>query len=99
MSDLTIANIIRQQIGSKALYMLGAKNLVGGENFLQFAIRGSRKVNHLVVALDPSDTYTIKALKITQHGLKIKEVSEENGIYCDMLHKSIERQTGLSTSL
>lgn len=99
MTDLTIANTIRQQIGSKALCMLGAKNLVGGENFLQFAIRGSRKVNHLVVTLNASDTYTVKALKITQHGLKIKEVSKEKGIYCDMLHASIERQTGLYTSL
>lgn len=99
MTDPTIANTIRQQIGSKALYMLGAKDFVGGQNFLQFTIRGSRKVNRLVVTLDALDTYTVKALKITQHGLKINEVSQEKGIFCDILHASIERQTGLYTSL
>jgi len=57
-----VANIIRDQIGGKALFMLGAKNLLahGEENALSFRIRGSKKVNYIKISLTPSDLYTME---------------------------------------
>jgi hypothetical protein len=94
----TVATIIHQQIGRKALLMLGAKNVVSIENGLQFNIRGSQKANKIVVVLDlASDTYTVSFWMC--RGVKFRQVSEHDGIYVDGLHRLIERETGLYTSL
>lgn len=97
MSDLTIARTIRDQIGNKALYMLGAKNLVGGENFLQFKIRGSQTVNMIKITLDPSDTYTMEFFKVRVPNCKLVKVI--HGAYWDDLNRNIEQVTGLYTKL
>lgn len=97
MSDLTIATEIRNQIGHKALYMLGAKNIAGDSNSLSFRIRGSQKVNHIKIALNSMDLYDMTFGKI--RGDSYKVVSEKNGVYNDMLHGIIESETGLYTSL
>lgn len=113
-SDLTAANEIRNQIGRKALFMLGAYNIAGSssENFLSFKIKGSRKVNYIKITLNESDLYDMEFGKMGKKlnkeyaaiGMKIysdtyKVVAEENGVYSDMLHKLIEKHTGLLTSL
>lgn len=93
------AEIIRDQIGSRALYLLGAKDLVSTGNGLRFRIgRNARHVTHLEVTLDiSSDTYTVTCWKC--RGLKSTRLSEIDGIYCDRLHAVIEAGTGLVTSL
>lgn len=97
MSDLTVANTIKEQIGHKALYMLGAKNLLGDSNSLQFSIRGSKKANMIKITLNSMDTYDMKFMKVGRSNFKV--VCEHNGVYDDMLHNLIEKETGLYTSL
>ena len=96
--DTSIPKEIYNQIGSKAFYMLGAKNIVALSNYtLAFRIRGSKKVNYVKVTLNSLDLYDVEYGKI--HASKYKVVSEDKGIYNDMLLKSIERNTGLYTRL
>jgi hypothetical protein len=94
---MTVANTIHAQIGGRAFYMLGAQNIVGGENFLQFKVRGSRAVNKVRIELTPADTYTVRFFLI--RGLKVKEVATVEDVYVDSLHTTIEKHTGLYTSL
>ena len=92
-----VAETIRDQIGHKALYMMGAKNLGADENSLSFRIRGSNKVNHIKVTLNSMDTYDITYSKIW--GAKCKTVATSEGYYTDMLLADFEEKTGLYTSL
>ena len=96
-ADMTIANTIRDQIGHKALYMLGAQNLGGGENYLSFKIRGSNKVSHIKITLNGKDLYDMEFIKV--RGTTMKKVNVENDVYAEDLNKMIEKNTGLYTSL
>lgn len=96
-TDLSVANEIRNQIGHKALYMLGAYNLVGDKNSLAFKIKGSKRVNYIKIILDGLDTYTIKFGKI--FNFNYKEIASYDGVYNDMLHGLIKKETGLYTKL
>jgi hypothetical protein len=99
MTDLTIANEIKKQIGSKALYMLGAKNLAGDTNSLSFKISGSKFFTHIriSISLNSLDLYDVTFIKIRKFDIVNKK--EVKGIYNDMLHKVIEQETGLYTSI
>ncbi len=98
MSNNQIAKTIISQLGNKALYMIGAKNIGASENNVSFKIgRNTMKVSHIKITLNSMDTYDVEYINI--RGIKIKTISEDKGIYNDMLHKSIERNTGLCISL
>lgn len=99
MNDATmlVAETIREQLGGRTLYMLGAKDLVGDANGLQFAIRGSRKVSKIRIELTPADTYTVRFYR--GRGLNLKEIASVEDVYVDSLHQTIEKYTGLITSL
>ena len=109
MTDLIVANAIREQIGNGAFVMMGAKNLLGGENHLQWKLgRVANKISHVTVTLDASDTYTVRFDKVTRIGFSaktgkstggVKNVAEVEGVYADMLRKIIESNTGLCLSL
>jgi hypothetical protein len=92
-----VSNIIRSQIGNRAFYMMGAKNLATSGNDLTFRIKGSKRVNHVKVTLNSMDTYDITFSKIW--GVKIAEVVSHDGIYSDMMKGVIEKETGLYLSL
>ena len=95
MSNLAIANEIRNQLGGMAFVMMGAKNLVGGNDFLQFKIGSNEKnVRTIRIRLDPSDTYTVQFFN--NRGNVLTECSD---VYCDSLHNIIEEKTGLYLSL
>ena len=94
---MSIASTIRDQIGGKALYMLGAKNLIDHGDALSFRIRGSKKVNYIKITLNGMDLYNIEMGKVW--GTKYKVVYTLEDAYNDMLHGIIERETGLYTSL
>jgi hypothetical protein len=95
----TAAEIIQSQIGGLAFRMLGAHSFTtDAKGFsLRFAIKGSRKVNTVIVTLDGSDTYTIEFWKIAPR--TCKRVSAASNVYCDSLRTVIETHTGLYTSL
>lgn len=102
---MAVAKEIQRQLGGKTLMMLGAKDLLAigrgvgnGRPGLMFRIRGSKLVNHIVIQLDPDDTYSILFAKIGRD-YKSKTVKEVSGIYFDQLHDIIEKTTGLYTRL
>lgn len=98
MSDMTVANTILDQVGQNALFMLGAKQLVGTEKSVRFRIgRNSKSITHVEITLDPSDTYTVAFLRA--RGIDSKEVSSDSFVYADQLRSVIEKNTGLYTSL
>ncbi len=95
-----VAETVRDQIGHRALFMIGARDFValnadGGG--LRFAIRGSRAGNRITVALDPSDTYTVT---LSRHRAgKETAVREVPFVYASDLGTIIESLTGLRVSL
>lgn len=99
MNPQTIANTIRGQIGYKALYMIGAKNMSYGSNgSLSFKImRNAKSVNYIRITLNSKDLYDVEYLNCNKN--RIKTIAIENDVYYDMLCESIERNTELYTSL
>lgn len=96
--NMQVAKTIQKQLGGKALMMLGAKNLVGDKNSLSFKIgRNSKGVNYIKITLTPMDLYDVEFGAIRGTTYKIKKAVK--GIYVDMLHKTIEDNTGMYTSL
>lgn len=97
MTDLTIANEIKRQLGNKASMMMGAKNFVGDTNSLQFRIgRNSKSVNFIKITLTPADLYDIEFGRI--HGMNYTVKASSEGIYSDMMHSIIENETGMYLS-
>jgi hypothetical protein len=93
-----VAQTISKQIGGGAFTMIGAKNLLDHGDALSFRIgRNSKSVNYVKVTLTPADLYDVEYGYI--RGTTYKVRSNEQGIYADMLRESIERNTGLYTSL
>lgn len=103
-TNMEVANTIRDQIGHRALFMLGASNLLGTENSLEFKIgRNAKGVTHIKITLDPSDTYTVEFAKRRMNHktfvLDVKVLAKIDDVYVDMLHSVIEEYTGMYTSL
>lgn len=97
--NLEIAQTIAQQIGNKALFMIGAKNLTAIDNGLLMKI-ASRIYNYIEIKLTSMDTYTMhfKKIIITKKGKHEKGEIVEN-VYFDDLKRIITEKTGLYTSL
>jgi hypothetical protein len=93
----SVAQTIAAQLGGLTLKMLGATEIVGFADGLQFRIRGSRKVSKIVIKLDSSDTYTVTFW--LGRGLNWTTVAEVEGVYVDSLHALIATHTGLYTRL
>ncbi|HZN48402.1 MAG TPA: hypothetical protein VFB71_12315 [Ramlibacter sp.] len=90
--------ILRQLGGRQFLAMTGARDLLANDNSLQLRIgRNSMGVTHVLIELDPSDTYTVTT---THHrGADEEPVAQRDGIYNDQLRATFEAMTGLRTSL
>ena len=104
MKIQTIGQIITKQIGNKALFMIGARNMYQTPNGINFGVgRNSKRINRVSITLNALDTYDIEywynafSKKTGMH--KSKLVSKDSGIYNDGLRESIERNTGMYTSL
>ena len=100
-SDLTVANTILSQMGGtgRLSAMIGAHSFVGDENSVSFRFKARARngANAFHVTLDPSDTYTIKFLKIRK--LEVKTVKELDDVYAEDLKRIFEDETGLRLSL
>lgn len=108
MADNTaVAREILNQIGSKALYMIGVKT---PSAIIESGVRikvgaGAKhhhggKVTHLEVTLAADDTYTFKALRVRGgKNPSVKTLSETPGVYAEMLCAMIRETTGFATSL
>lgn len=98
-NSLQVANIIAQQIGARAFFMMGTRCKVGSEHALQFDIRGCSEFNKVCVTLDMgSDTYVLKFMKVNRmgHVLRSKEIAD---VYAEDLNRIISDYTGLALSL
>lgn len=92
-----VAQVIKDQLGNRALFMMGAQNIYHDKGDLIFKIRGSRHYNHIRLHLDMgTDIYEITFSKVTKANLKQHVVS---GVYSDNLHKMISKHTELYLSL
>jgi hypothetical protein len=100
-NSMNIANEIRRQVGPRAFAMMGAKNLLGSEDSLQFKIgRNAKRVTHIRITLDPSDTYRVEFIRVGRAPMfKTTPVADFDGVYADSLHTLIEGNTGLYLSL
>jgi hypothetical protein len=96
---MTIAQTIMQQIGGRAFFMIGASNFVAqADGGLSFKVgKNAKGVTHLNIELDPSDTYSVRALRVTKRSIAQK--GSQCFVYADQLHTAIEALTGLYTSL
>ena len=89
MTDMTVAKTIHQQIGHKAMTMIGAKNFVGGDNALGFKIgRNAGKWTHIRVELTGADLYKMTFFRFW--GTDIKAQEAVDGLYFDGLRQAIQ---------
>ena len=97
---MEVGKTILQQIGSKALMMIGAKPkqsmLTKNGVFLKIG-RNAKSVNYIGVELNVMDTYDMQFIRMRAG--KKTVVSEVSGVYSDMLNSMIESNTGMVTSL
>ena len=96
-TDLSVSKEIYNQIGHKAFYMMGAKDLVGDNNSLGFKIRGSKEYNFIKITLNGLDLYDVDFIKFNKNGIIKKDTV--NDVYNDMLKDLISKKTGLYLSL
>ncbi|WP_323086607.1 hypothetical protein [Providencia alcalifaciens] len=92
--------ILSQMGGNRFIVMTGAKHLGFIENGLQFKLPArfaAKGINCVQVILDPSDTYTMRFLKISR--VNIEEVEKTEGLFFDQLQSTFTEQTGLYTHL
>ena len=101
-----IAQTIADQIGRRAMVMIGAKDLTGSDNALTMHVgRGPRGATHVRVVLEPDDTYTVESIAVrrrTVNGipeLGRKVIASTSDVYAEQLCQAIETVTGLYTSL
>jgi hypothetical protein len=99
-----IAETIRVQIGGRALYMLGAKDLLvsARDRFLQFKVgRNEKGVGAIRITLTPADLYEVTAYKVTRKGgvPDWKVLETVDNVFCDTLLRVLESLTGMYMSL
>ena len=101
MSDLTVANIIIEQMGGagKLTAMIGATYFAGDDTSVQFSFKGCRKANKCRVTLLPNDLYKMELLKVNKRTYDLEYLYQEEGLYWDMLKPEFEKETGLYLSL
>jgi hypothetical protein len=96
-TDLTVAETIRQQLGGRRLIvMTGAKNFVGGSDFLMFRLPSNfakNRINYVKIVLNAMDTYDIEFGCVL--GLKYTVVSRSEGVYVGDLRRTFTVATGL----
>jgi len=88
--------IFRHLGGNRFVVMTGAKHLCELVRGVLFQIPGNitkDRINAVKIVLEPSDTYTVKFMRMTRTKLVI--VSEAKEVYCDALQETITEATGL----
>ncbi len=109
MTNLIVANTIKDQLGGKALFMLGAKNLAGDETSLSFTIgKNAGRWTKVKIELNPLDYYNVEFMRVERRkdpkfgGIRLPKVVKF-GVHrdtpVDMLYAMIESATGMATSL
>lgn len=103
MADLQVARTILEQLGgSRFKTMTGARDFVGGDNYLLFRLparfaRGG--INKVMITLEASDLYTLDFLKCNFAKHTSETVNRTEGVYDDALQRVFTEVTGLDTHL
>ena len=93
-----IAFIIQNQIGSKALFMMGTKAVYQLANGgIKFDIKGTKKYRQIKIELNALDLYDVTFLQWRGTGKITKDV--HLNVYAEDLHLKIEQETGLYLTL
>ena len=96
--DLDIANTIRDQIGNKALVMIGASNYVAIKKGIRFNIgKNESQVTHIEVYLNVHDLYDVTFYNCEANQLNV--INKIEGVYFAELAEVIEEGTGMRTNL
>jgi hypothetical protein len=91
--------ILSQLGGPRFIVMTGASNLVGGNNTLAFKVgKNDKKVTHVRVTLEPSDTYKVEFLKIVGTKKPVNLYTAED-VYAEDLQRVFTNHTLLDTHL
>lgn len=94
----TIATTIRDQLGRKALYMIGAKQLLAGDDYLQFKIgRNAGRWSKIRIRLNGRDLYDFTFFRIRK--MEVTAEKHIDDIYCDQMLQTIRSETGMATNL
>jgi len=100
-NGMSIAKTIADQIGGRAFYMMGAKNLVDTGKGLDFKVgRNAGKVTHVSIKLTDADLYDVEFIRCNMRAKEMRKVlASTEGAYADMLHDLIKDATGFALSL
>ena len=101
-TDMTVAQTILAQLGGgKFIAMTGAKNFIGGTDFLGFTIpKNMSPANRVTISYSPGrDLYRMSFIKASRYGLDSKEVQRFEDVYADQLRDLFTQVTGMETSL
>lgn len=100
MSKEIASTILAQLGGNKFCAMTGAKNLGFTKTGLVFKLPSrfaKSGINHVEIALNGFDTYTLTFSKIW--GTTFKTISRHTDVYCDMLQDVFTNETGVECIL
>ena len=95
------ATILAQLGGGRFIAMVGARDFTYEQNALIFRLPGRFArggINLVRIALDPSDTYTATAYRLTRD-YDLRVVDEAAGLFAEDLRPWFTRVTGLDTRL
>lgn len=96
-----VAQTIYQQLGAnRFVAMTGAKNFVGGEDYLMFSIpRNMSPYNKVKITYIPGrDLYNVDFMKVTRAG-GVAKGEPYNDVYAEQLRELFTSVTGMETSL
>lgn len=98
--DLSVAREIQNQLGRKAIVMLGASLFCGDHNSLSFDIgHNEKQITRVKIALNGNDYYDLTFFRIGVRADDCRVISSEQDVCVDNLHETIEEHTGMRTSL
>lgn len=98
----TATTIFEQIGGNRFRAMTGAKDFVGGENYLMFGLPSrltKSGINKVKITLGPSDTYTVEYMKINFRKCEVKTVAKDELVYATDLARVFTIATGLDTRI
>ena len=103
MIEQGIAQTILAQLGGRRfIAMTGARNLIGGVNYLMLSLPtgfARNGINNVRITLG-TDTYIFEALKVTRRPeLKFKTIEKLERVYAEDLERIFTEVTGLDTHL
>lgn len=95
--NIQIAMTILNQLGTKALWLIGTKETVAIQNGVKIKFTGTREYNYLRIVLTPMDEYEMYFEK-WHGGRLIRSVVKEH-LFFDQLRETITEVTGLTTTI